>query len=108
MLAVEKATCGTQIQSEIPMIYFVLDSGWFFEDLLFQLQQNYCNSPLQTIAFFGSLAVILQHILIWARIPSIYLKILSTSRSRVLYLMYCNGTGNFTAMIILKFSGMQQ
>lgn len=49
----------TQIQSEIPMIYFVLDSGWFFEDLLFQLQQNYCNSPLQAIAFIGSLAMIL-------------------------------------------------
>lgn len=46
MLAVEKAADETQIQREILMFYFVLDSGWFCEDFLFQLQQNYCNSPL--------------------------------------------------------------
>lgn len=49
-----------------------------------------------------------EHILLRAVIPSIYLKILSVSRSLVDFLTFCNRIANFTATVVLEFSGMQQ
>lgn len=40
--------------------------------------------------------------------PSIYLKIPGVSRSLVPFLTFCNRTANFTATIMLEFSGVQQ
>lgn len=81
-----------------PWSLFFLDNrknGWICEDF-FLVTAELLLFIVVIIPCITFLAMT-EHILMWAVIPSIYLKTLSVSRSLMHFLTFCNRTANFTS-----------